>query len=90
MNTDTSTQTKRVFRLFYDHAKEEVWLQKMADQGWAFESATNALYTFRQCPPNTYIVKSALAENFEEKAHVEEMLTDSGAIICQIKSNPLP
>lgn len=62
----------------------------MADQGWAFESATNALYTFRQCPPNTYIVKSALAENFEEKTRVEEMLTDSGAIICQIKSNPLP
>lgn len=92
MNTNTTktrTQTKRVFRVFYDPTKEEAWLQEMADQGWAFERATNALYIFRQCTPNTYIVKSALAENFEEKAHVEEMLADSGATICQIK-NPFP
>lgn len=87
--TDTHPQIKRVFRAFYDPAKEEAWLQNMADQGWAFERATNALYVFRQCTPNTYIVKSALAENFEEKAHVEEMLADSGATICQIK-NPFP
>lgn len=92
MNTDTTkgTKRKRVIRFFYDPAKEEAWLQEMADKGWALEKVTFVCYTFRQCPPNTYIVKNALAENREEKAAIEEMLADSGAIICPLRWNDWP
>lgn len=93
MNTNTTkdtTKRKRVVRFFYDPATEESWLQDMADKGWAFEKAHHILYTFRQCTPNTYIVKTALAGNFHEKAAIEEMLVDSGATICPIFYNPFP
>lgn len=93
MSTNTTkdiTKRKRIVRFFYDPAKEEAWLQEMADKGWALEKVTFVCYTFRQCPPNTYIVKNALAENRGEKAAIEEMLADSGAIICPLRWNDWP
>ncbi|MBR6459736.1 MAG: DUF2812 domain-containing protein [Actinomycetaceae bacterium] len=89
MNTDIAKK-KRTFHISYDPASEEAWLQKMADQGWALEGVKHGLYTFRQCEPGTYTARIALLKTHKERAHVEEMLTDSGAIICPIKPNPLP
>lgn len=91
MNTNetTHTRTKKMFHPFADPFSEEAWLQKQADQGWVLERVSISLFHFRQCEPGQYIVRLALCDSVKERAEVEEILCNTGAIICPTK-NPLP
>ena len=48
---------KRVFRLHLDYEKEEIWLNKMAQQGWMMKSFFLGLYQFVRETPGEYIYR---------------------------------
>ncbi len=45
------------FRLYFDKEKEEVWLNKMSQRGWAMTGFIAGLYTFMPCEPGKYIYR---------------------------------
>lgn len=53
----------KLFRLYWDKDKEEVWLNEMARQGWAMTNFTLGRYTFVRITPGEYIYKIDLLEN---------------------------
>ena len=42
------------FRLYYDKDKETLWLNEMADQGYAMTGFFAGFYTFEKCEPGEY------------------------------------
>jgi len=48
---------KRVFKLYFDHEKEEIWLNEMARQGWMMKSYFLGLFQFVQGTPGEYIYR---------------------------------
>lgn len=42
------------FRLYYDKDKETLWLNEMADQGYAMTGFFCGFYTFEKCKPGEY------------------------------------
>ena len=48
---------KRVFKLYFDYEKEEVWLNEMARQGWMMKSYFLGLFQFVQGTPGEYIYR---------------------------------
>ena len=48
---------KRVFKLYFDFEKEEIWLNEMAQQGWMMKSFFMGFYQFVQEIPGEYIYR---------------------------------
>lgn len=50
---------KTIFKLFYiwNFDKEEIWLNKMANQGWVLDSVGLYTYKFIQCDSEEYTVR---------------------------------
>ena len=47
----------RKFRLYIDKDKEEKWLNKMCQKGWAMTGFCLGVYTFAPCEPGKYIYR---------------------------------
>jgi len=72
---------KRIFKLYANYEKEEVWLNKMAASGWHCVDYFLGRYTFEKGKPGEYIYRIQLLEY--PLTHVEsvsylEFLEDSG------------
>lgn len=50
------------FRLYYDKDKETLWLNEMADQGYAMIGFFCGFYTFEKCEPGEYRYQVDFAE----------------------------
>ena len=48
---------KRVFKLYFNYEKEEVWLNEMARQGWMMKSFFLGLFQFVPGTPGEYIYR---------------------------------
>ena len=45
------------FRLYYDKDKEEKWLNRMCEKGWAMTGFFMGVYTFESCEKSEYIYR---------------------------------
>jgi hypothetical protein len=67
------------FRWYYDKDAEEVWLNEMANQGWALQGYFLGIYTFSPCEPGEYIYQIDLMPSDAVKAReFTEFMEDSG------------
>lgn len=53
---------KKVFKLYWDKDKEEIWLNEMANEGWGFSSFYLGTYTFKKCEKGEYVYRIDLME----------------------------
>jgi len=56
---------KRVFRLYWDKDKEEVWINEMCDEGWALKKYFLGTYTFEKCEKGEYTYRIDLMRDIE-------------------------
>ncbi|MBQ1477818.1 MAG: DUF2812 domain-containing protein [Erysipelotrichaceae bacterium] len=70
--------TEKVWKWFWvwDFEKEEKWLQKMADEGWALCRAGFCNYTFEKCEPGEYNIRLEMRSN---DSSYQEFLEEIGA-----------
>lgn len=54
---------KKVFRLYWDKDKEEIWLNDMVSQGWALSDFFLGLYTFKRCEKDEYTYRIDLMDD---------------------------
>lgn len=55
--------TKIVHKPYIDYEKEEIWLNKMADEGWDLKRYTWCRYEFEKGEPGKYIYRLEQLEN---------------------------
>lgn len=66
--------SKKVFKVFFewDFDKEEAWLNEMADKGWKLVKVGLGVYTFEECEPGEYTVRTQfLDSSWREKKNRE-------------------
>lgn len=51
-------------RLYLDKDEEQVWIQEMANKGWALKSFCLGVYTFEPCEAGEYIYQIDLLDNW--------------------------
>lgn len=51
-------------RLYLDKDEEQVWIQDMANKGWALKSFCLGVYTFEPCEAGEYIYQIDLLDNW--------------------------
>lgn len=66
------------FKIYYDKDEEEIWLQKMSSEGWAFKNFFLGVYTFVPCDPGEYIYQIDLIDDIKGKDDFIAFLEDSG------------
>lgn len=73
------------FRLYFDKDREEKWINKMCEQGWAMKDFFLGVYTFEPCEPGKYIYRIDLLPNWEgDKMNFVSFMEDSGVdFVCQ-------
>ena len=52
-------------RLYLDKDEEQVWIQEMANKGWALKSFCLGVYTFEPCEAGEYIYQIDLLDNWQ-------------------------
>ena len=70
------------FRLYYDKDKETLWLQRMANQGWALEGFFLGVYTFTPCEPGEYRYQIDFLENTADFENYRQLMEDSGVEVA--------
>lgn len=55
--------SKTIYRFYADYAKEEVWLNKMANNGWYLQQFRLGRYVFIKGEPGMYTYRIELLEN---------------------------
>ena len=56
-STGNTDMVRRVFRIFYDFERLEIWLNDMAQQGWMMNSFFMGLFQFTLAAPGEYIYR---------------------------------
>lgn len=56
---------KKVFKLYWDKDKEEIWLNEMCNEGWALSDFFLGLYTFKKCEKGEYTYRIDLMDDVE-------------------------
>lgn len=51
-------------RFYLDKDEEQVWIQEMANKGWALKSFCLGVYTFEPCEAGEYIYQIDLLDNW--------------------------
>ena len=71
-------ETKKVIKWFWvwDYEKEELWLNAMAQEGWALQRVGFATYWFERTEPGEYIVRLECRK--KDEGYVS-FVTDMGA-----------
>ena len=71
-------ETKKVIKWFWvwDYEKEELWLNAMAQEGWALQRVGFATYYFERTEPGEYIVRLECRK--KDEGYVS-FVTDMGA-----------
>ena len=71
-------ETKKVIKWFWvwDYEKEELWLNAMAQEGWALQRVGFATYFFEKTEPGEYIVRLECRK--KDEGYVS-FVTDMGA-----------
>lgn len=70
------------FRLYYDKDKEEIWLNKMAQEGYAMTRFFLGFYWFEACEKGEYVYQIDLfTEPKQSMTHAEyvNLITETGA-----------
>lgn len=57
--------SKKVFKVFFewDFEKEEAWLNEMSDKGWKLVKVGLGVYTFEECEPGEYTVRTQFLDS---------------------------
>lgn len=68
-------ERKKIHKVYWewDFKKEELWLNEMAQEGWALERANFCTYTFVRCEPGEYIIRMEMNENKDYRGFVESL-----------------
>ncbi|MFB7156367.1 DUF2812 domain-containing protein [Lysinibacillus sp. NPDC056232] len=53
---------KRVYHFFFDHEKEEAWVNDMAEQGWHLKRTMVGYFIFEKGEPGQYIYRNELVK----------------------------
>ncbi|MDR2202721.1 MAG: DUF2812 domain-containing protein [Nitrososphaerota archaeon] len=53
----------KIWKTFWDHEKEEKWLNEMAAKGFAMTGYSWCCYTFEDCAPSEYIYRIEMLEH---------------------------
>lgn len=76
----------RKFRLYLDKDKEEKWLNKMCQKGWAMTGFCLGVYTFAPCEPGQYIYQIDMPREIgkdnmrdEKREQYVELVEETGA-----------
>lgn len=51
--------------------EEDIWLNRMAADGWVLDAVGFCRYTFRRCAPGEYTVKLQLMENLADRSYID-------------------
>lgn len=71
------------FKLYWDKDKEQVWLNKMSEEGWAAKKFFLGMYTFEKCEKGEYIYQIDLMKNRKDNEYLE-FLEESGVeVVCR-------
>lgn len=95
------SERKTVHKIYWewDFKKEELWLNEMAQEGWALERANFCTYTFVRCEPGEYIIRMEMNENKGYRNFVESLdkvwmlnalATFSAGFISAVEPNSAP
>lgn len=73
------------FKLLFNKDEETVWINDLAEQGWAMRSFFGGFYSFERCQPGEYIYQIDFADKFghlsrDYRDFMEEMGVE---IVCQ-------
>ena len=73
------------FKMYFDKDKEEKWLNKMSEKGYAMEDFFLGSYTFSQSEKNQYIYRIDLLNNWSgDKEDYASFMEETGAeFVCQ-------
>lgn len=73
------------FRLYYDKDKEEAWLNKMAQKGFALRKYFLGVYYFDDCEPGEYYYQVDMLNNWSgDKEDYSAFMEETGIeIVCQ-------
>ena len=66
---------KKVWKLFCDYEKEEVWINEMAKRGLALTDYTFARYTFDECERGEYIYRIERLDNKMDNAERDRYIS---------------
>lgn len=65
------------FKLYWDKDEEQVWLNKMCEEGWAVKKFFLGMYTFEKCEKGEYIYQIDLLKSKNNNEYLE-FLKESG------------
>lgn len=72
------------FRLYFNKDKETIWLNQLAEQGYALSGFFAGFYQFEKCEPGTYVYQIDFEENFGSVSEsYREFMQDMGVEIIQ-------
>ena len=80
----------RKYKIFLDDAKEEQWINDMANEGWYFQSFHFPIYTFTEGEPGEYEYRTEMLEGFGRGKATNEYLDfvkSTGAEVVQKRFN---
>lgn len=72
------------FRLYYDKDAETVWLNEMAENGWAMKRFFAGFYSFEKCEPGQYIYQIDFGNRlYRVTDEYREFMEETGIEIVQ-------
>lgn len=72
------------FRLYYDKDKETVWLNEMAEKGYAMTGFFAGFYRFEECEPGQYVYQIDFGDKFFSLSNdYREFMEEAGVEIVQ-------
>ncbi|MFT8871952.1 MAG: DUF2812 domain-containing protein [Sporolactobacillus sp.] len=66
---------KIVYKLYWDYEKEEAWLNRMVETGWALVHYSVGRYVFDACPSGAYIYRIELLDQAAKHRKSKDYLT---------------
>ncbi len=65
------TKTVNKWIWVWQFEEEDVWLNRMAADGWVLDGVAFCKYTFRRCAPGEYSVRLQLMENLADRSYID-------------------